>query len=77
MISFFEKNKDCPTCEQHIDELFKTDMISKKKTDADKIQMGMKELKLELDKVTNRKEEIRNITNTIRENHVSVANIDS
>ncbi len=77
MIIFFEKNKDCPTCEQHIDELFKTDMISKKKTDADKIQMGMKELKLELDKVTNRKEEIRNITNTIRENHVSVAKIDS
>ena len=77
MISFFEKNKDCPTCEQHIDELFKTDMISKKKTDADKIQVGMKELKLELDKVTNRKEEIRNITNTIRENHVSVAKIDS
>ena len=77
MIDFFENNEDCPTCQQHIDELFKTDMISKKKTDADKIQVGMKELKLELDKVTNRKEEIRNITNTIRENHVSVAKIDS
>ena len=77
MINFFQNNEDCPTCEQHIDELFKTDMVSKKKTDADKIQVGMKELKLELDKVASRKEEIRNITNTIRENHVSVAKIDS
>ena len=77
MIDFFENNEDCPTCEQHIDELFKNDMVSKKKTDADKIQVGMKELKLELDKVASRKEEIRNITNTIRENHVSVAKIDS
>ena len=77
MINFFENNEDCPTCEQHIDELFKADMISKKKTDADKIQVGMKELKLELDKVTTRKEEIKKITNTMRENQVNVAKIDS
>jgi len=77
MIDFFENNEDCPTCQQHIDELFKTDMVSKKKTDADKIQVGMKELKLELDKVASRKEEIKKITNTMRENQVSVAKIDS
>ena len=29
MIDFFENNEDCPTCQQHIDELFKTDMVSK------------------------------------------------
>ena len=37
MIGFFENNADCPTCEQHIDENFKEDMISKKQDDANKV----------------------------------------
>ena len=77
MINFFENNEDCPTCEQHIDELFKSDMISKKKKDADKVQTGMKELKVELDKVLDRKKEISKITTNIRENQVNIAKIDS
>ena len=77
MIGFFKNNEDCPTCQQHINELFKTDMISKKKKDADKIQNGMKELKIELDKISSRKEEIKNITQSIRTNQVNIAKIDS
>ena len=77
MINFFENNEDCPTCEQHIDELFKSDMISKKKKDANKVQTGMKELKVELDKVLDRKKEISKITTNIRENQVNIAKIDS
>ena len=77
MIGFFENNEDCPTCQQHIDEVFKSDMISQKKTEADKIQVGMKELKTELDKVSSRKNEIKEITNEIRNNQVSMAKIDS
>ena len=77
MINFFENNEDCPTCEQHIDELFKSDMISKKKKDANKVQTGMKELKIELDKVLDRKKEISKITTNIRENQVNIAKIDS
>jgi len=77
MIGFFENNEDCPTCQQHIDEVFKSDMTSQKKTEANKIQDGMKELKLELDKVSLRKEEIKEITDTIRNNQVSMAKIDS
>ena len=77
MIGFFEKNEDCPTCQQHIDEVFKSDMTLQKKTEANKIQAGMKELKLELDKVSLRKEEIKEITDTIRNNQVSMAKIDS
>jgi DNA repair exonuclease SbcCD ATPase subunit len=30
LIGFFEKNEDCPTCQQHIDENFKEDMITNK-----------------------------------------------
>jgi DNA repair exonuclease SbcCD ATPase subunit len=77
MIGFFENNEDCPTCQQHIDEIFKSDMISQKKTEADKIQVGMKELKTELDKVSSRKNEIKEITDDIRNNQVSMAKIDS
>ena len=77
MINFFENNEDCPTCEQHIDELFKSDMISKKKKDADKVQTGMKELKVELEKVLSREDEIKRITNKIRENQVEIAKFES
>ena len=77
MIGFFENNEDCPTCQQHIDEVFKSDMISQKETEANKIQVGMKELKTELDKVSSRKKEIKEITDEIRNNQVSMAKIDS
>ena len=77
MVDFFEDNEDCPTCQQHIDELFKSDMITQKKSEADKIQVGMKELKTELEKVSSRKDEIKSITNTIRENQVEIAKIES
>jgi len=77
MIGFFENNEDCPTCQQHIDEVFKSDMILQKETEAEKIQVGMKELKVELDKVSSRKKEIKEITDEIRNNQVSMAKIDS
>ena len=77
MIGFFENNEDCPTCQQHIDEVFKSDMILQKETEANKIQVGMKELKVELDKVSSRKKEIKEITDEIRNNQVSMAKIES
>ena len=77
MIGFFENNEDCPTCQQHIDEVFKSDMISQKEAEANKIQVGMKELKVELDKVSSRKKEIKEITDEIRNNQVAMAKIES
>ena len=77
MIGFFENNEDCPTCQQHIDEVFKSDMISQKEAEANKIQVGMKELKVELDKVSFRKKEIKEITDEIRFNQVAMAKIES
>ena len=56
---------------------FKSDMILQKETEAEKIQVGMKELKVELDKVSSRKKEIKEITDEIRNNQVSMAKIDS
>jgi len=77
MIKFFEDNTDCPTCEQHIDEQFKSSMILHKEKDASDLQDGMKQLKTELDKINNRKKEIKTITDEIRRSQVDIAKIDS
>ena len=77
LVGFFESNEDCPTCQQHIDETFKSSMIDKKKGEADKVNSGMEELKEELNKVTSRQEEINVIAVKIRENEVYIAKENS
>ena len=77
LVGFFESNEDCPTCQQHIDEIFKTDMIDKKQGEADRVDSGLKELKDELHKVTSRQNDIKKIADKIRENEVHVAKENS
>ena len=77
LVGFFESNKDCPTCQQHIDEVFKSSMIDKKKGEADKVNSGMDELKDELNKIINRQKEIDVIVVNIRENEVHIAKENS
>ena len=73
MIGFFENNADCPTCEQHIDENFKEDMISKKQDDANKVMTGLKDLETELVKSNERFISIKNIVQKVRDNEVQIA----
>jgi len=77
LVGFFESNEDCPTCQQHIDETFKSSMIDKKKNEANKVTSGMEELKEELTKVTSRQKEISDIAIKIRENEVHIAKENS
>ena len=77
LVGFFESNEDCPTCQQHIDEVFKTDIIDKKQGEADRVDNGLKELKDELHKVISRQNDIKNIADKIRENEVHVAKENS
>ena len=77
LVGFFESNEDCPTCQQHIDEAFKTDMIDKKQGEADRVDNGLKELKDELHKVISRQNDIKKIADKIRENEVHVAKENS
>ena len=72
-INFFETNEDCPTCQQHISELFKTDIIKTKVKDTDKISKGLSELKDELEKYKERQKEIVEVANNIREHEVQIA----
>ena len=73
LIGFFEKNEDCPTCQQQIDEEFKNGMVSQKKTEADKIENGLDELKEELSKTDSRLKVISDIAKKVRENEVQIA----
>ena len=73
MIAFFDNNDDCPTCEQHIDEQFKKQMISKKKKSANDLMMGLNELETELISTKDRLTGIKDIAKTIREKEVHIA----
>jgi DNA repair exonuclease SbcCD ATPase subunit len=77
LVGFFEGNEECPTCQQHIDENFKSSIIDKKKGEADKVNSGMTELKEELSKITSRQKEISGIAVKIRENEVYIARENS
>ena len=73
LVGFFENNEDCPTCQQHIDETFKSSMIDKKKDEADKVMSGLNELESELVKTNERQQDILGIVNKIRANEVQIA----
>ena len=75
MIDFFETNEDCPTCQQHIDEVFKKDIVVSKKSDIEELQIGMSKLRKELTRATDRTNEIKAITSDIRNNSIKLATI--
>ena len=77
MVEFFEKEDDCPTCEQHIDEKFKKDMISTKQKEVDKFSSALTELEQTLNEILNRRGDINAIADRIRENEVYLAKENS
>ena len=77
MVEFFEGNADCPTCEQHIDENFKENMIRKYQEEVNKFIDALIELKEMLLKSNKRQDIISKIAKIIRENEVHVAKENS
>jgi len=77
MVEFFEGNADCPTCEQHIDENFKKNMIIKYQEEVNKFTDALIELKEMLLKSNKRQDIISEIAKTIRGNEVYVAKENS
>ena len=77
MVKFFEKEDDCPTCEQHIDEKFKKNMINTKQKEVDKFAAALTELEQTLDEIFSRKGDINAIADKIRENEVYLAKENS
>jgi DNA repair exonuclease SbcCD ATPase subunit len=74
-VDFFEKNDDCPTCEQHIDETFKENMIVTKKGEHDKFDSGILKLSDELKRQEDLLEAINNYIGKIRENDAEIGKI--
>jgi len=77
LVGFFESNEDCPTCQQHIDEIFKSTMISKKKNEADKLSTGMDGLKDELNATKAKIVIINEVNQNIQSNNVEIAKENS
>ena len=77
MVEFFEGNADCPTCEQHIDENFKENMIRKYQEEVNKFIDALIELKEMLLKSNKRQDIISENAKNIRENEVHVAKENS
>ena len=75
-VDFFESNDDCPTCEQHIDETFKENMIITKKGEHDKFDSGIQELSDELKRQEDLLEAINNYIGVIRENDAEIGKIN-
>ena len=77
LIDFFEKNEDCPVCQQHIDEEFKSAIVSEKKKETENLTNGMNDLKDELNATTAKIKIISDINNGIQQNNVEIAKENS
>ena len=77
LIDFFENNTDCPTCQQHIDETFKNNMIDNKKDAASKVSFGMQELVDELTTTEKTLTYCNDVISRIQETTVEIAKENS
>ena len=77
LVGFFESNEDCPTCQQHIDEIFKSTMISKKQNEADKLSKGMDDLQDELNATKSKIVIINEVNKNIQLKNVDIAKENS
>ena len=77
LIKFFEENEDCPTCQQHIDEVFKDTMISKENNKYDKLTVGIKELADKLEATKVKINIINEVNKNIQSNNVEIAKENS
>ena len=75
-MDFLENNDDCSTCEQHIDETFKKNMIVKKQAEYDKFDKGITELKDELKRQEDIVAAINDYIKKIRENDAEIGNLN-
>ena len=74
-VNFFENNDDCPTCEQHIDETFKENMIVTKKSEYDKFDKGVKDLNEQLKNSEDLQKAINDYLKMIRENDAEIGKL--
>ena len=72
MISFLEKNDECPTCEQQIDKEFKTRSIQVRERDNVDLSEGLTKLSQEMDKVNDVLSQFRKLAKQMQTNEVEI-----
>ena len=72
MISFLEKNDECPTCEQQIDKEFKTRSIQVREKDNVELSEGLSKLSQEMDKVNDVLSQYRKLAKQMQTNEVEI-----
>tara|TARA_B100000902_G_scaffold398868_1_gene467263 strand:+ start:2169 stop:3878 length:1710 start_codon:yes stop_codon:yes gene_type:complete len=72
MISFLEKNDECPTCEQQIDKEFKTRSIQVRERDNVDLFEGLNKLSQEMDKVNDVLSQYRKLAKQMQTNEVEI-----
>ena len=72
LIKFFEENDDCPTCEQHIDETFKSEKIKQNQTSVAKLTEGLQQMSEEMNKVEQKVKDFKNLAKTIQNNQLEM-----
>ena len=77
MLDFFDNNADCPTCQQHIDEVFKEEMTVQQKQEVKKYQTGIEKMKSELSSTKQRLKDIKEVADKIRDNQLSIAQLNT
>ena len=76
-ITYFENNDDCPTCQQHIDEDFKTKSIDEKSKEVVELSEGLIKLSEEMKKVETKIKEHKKTAKDIRDNDIAIAKLTS
>ena len=72
MITFFEENNECPTCEQQIDKEFKTRSIQVRERDNVELSEGLTKLSEEMDKVNKVLSEFKKLAKQMQTNEVEI-----
>ena len=72
LITFFEENDECPTCEQHIDKTFKSEKIKQNQTSVTKLEEGLNKMSDEMKKVENKLKEYKKLSGAIQKNEVEI-----
>ena len=77
MITFFEENDECPTCEQEISKEFKIKKIQQNQESVNLLDEGLSKLTDEMSKVNTKLKDYKNIAKLVRENEVSLAQLNT
>jgi len=76
-LEFFEKNNNCPTCTQKIDQGFKAQKCQHEQTKITELEKGLKELLIEISKTENKVNEMSVLSDKLNNLKVEVAKINT